>query len=171
VLDDVYKFSKSGIYKSIPAGEQLDYIRYISDLPLDPSPEAFGMHENADITNAQNETRTLIETILSVQPRSGTSEGKSREDIIFDIVTLVQSKTPPIFDYEKIFDRYPTDYDESMNTVLVQEVIRYNRLLEVMILSLENVKKAIRGLIVMSDDLDALANSLYDNQVIFISFI
>jgi len=33
-----------------------------------------------------------------------------------------------------------------MNTVLVQEVLRYNRLLEVMIDSLVNVKKALKGI-------------------------
>lgn len=68
-----------------------------------------------------------------------------------------------MFDYEGIFNQYPTDYQESMNTVLVQEVLRYNRLLEVMISSLVNVKKALKGLVVMSEDLEKLANSLYDN--------
>jgi dynein heavy chain, axonemal len=52
-----------------------------------------------------------------------------------------------------------------MNTVLVQEIYRYNRLLEIMHISLVNVKKAIRGKIVMSEDLEKLANSLNDNQV------
>jgi dynein heavy chain len=40
-----------------------------------------------------------------------------------------------------------------MNTVLVQEVIRYNRLLEVMKENLINVKKALKGQIVMSEEL------------------
>ena len=54
-------------------------------------------------------------------------------------------------------------YEESMNTVVCQEVIRYNRLLQVMTVSLVNVKKALKGLVVMSDELESLANSLYDN--------
>jgi dynein heavy chain len=82
---DKYPFSESGVYYSPVAGKQEDYLKYISELPLNPSPEAFGLHENADITNAQNETRYMLETILSVQPRSNSFEGKSREDVIEDI--------------------------------------------------------------------------------------
>jgi dynein heavy chain, axonemal len=53
-LKDGYKYSESGIYISPSAGTIDDYLEYISGLPLNPSPEAFGMHDNADITNAQS---------------------------------------------------------------------------------------------------------------------
>jgi dynein heavy chain len=49
--------------------------------------------------------------------------------------------------------KYPTDYNESLNTVLVQELVRYNRLLDIMKSSLANLKKALKGLVVMSEDL------------------
>ena len=52
-----------------------------------------------------------------------------------------------------------------MNTVLVQEIIRYNRLLAVMKENLVNVKKAVKGLIVMSEELELICNSIFDNQV------
>lgn len=62
---DGYKYSESGIYVSIVAGKMDDYLRYIESLPLNPAPEAFGMHNNAEITNAQNETMNLLATVLS----------------------------------------------------------------------------------------------------------
>ena len=65
-LEDGFAFSESGIYKSIPAGSQQDYIDYINSLPLDPSPEAFGLHENAEITTNQNATRVILENVLSL---------------------------------------------------------------------------------------------------------
>lgn len=52
-----------------------------------------------------------------------------------------------------------------MNTVLTQEVIRYNRLLKVMASNLANLQRAVKGEVVMSEDLEKIANSLFDNQV------
>jgi dynein heavy chain len=54
-----------------------------------------------------------------------------------------------------------------MNTVLLQECIRYNGLLAVVRDSLAQTVKALRGMVVMSPDLEAVAYKLYDNQVGF----
>ena len=60
---------------------------------------------------------------------------------------------------------FPVMYEESMNTVLVQEVKRFNRLLKVMIKTLFEVQRALKGLAVMSGDLENLANSIFDQKV------
>jgi dynein heavy chain len=52
-----------------------------------------------------------------------------------------------------------------MNTVLTQELIRFNRLLVIVRSSLLNVGKAIKGLMVMSTDLEKLGNSLLAGMV------
>lgn len=70
-----------------------------------------------------------------------------------------------MFDYDDVMEKYPTSYNESMNTVLAQEVIRYNKLLKVMKRDLVLVQKGLKGEVVMSEDLDSLANSLFNNQV------
>jgi dynein heavy chain len=41
--------------------------------------------------------------------------------------------------------RYPVDYHESLNTVLCQELVRFNRLIVTMHSSLVQLQKAIKG--------------------------
>jgi len=43
-----------------------DYVEYIKSLPLNPAAEAFGLHENAEITTNQSATRLILENVLSI---------------------------------------------------------------------------------------------------------
>lgn len=56
-------------------------------------------------------------------------------------------------------------YEESLNTVLVQEVIRFNKLLKVIKQSLNDLLKALKGLVVLSEALENMSLSLFSNQV------
>ena len=165
IFEPDYKFSTSGKYYAPPPGIKDIYVRYIEGLDLNPEPEAFGLHDNAEITTAQGETRKVLETILLMQPRSGTGLGKSREDIIRDIAKSIESNLPAKFSIEDVATQYPTQYNESMNTVLFQEVIKYQRLLSRMEISLANVQKALVGRIVMSEELELVSKAMFDNQV------
>ena len=62
-------------------------------------------------------------------------------------------------------EKYPVKYEESMNTVLTQEVIKYNKLLNCVKDTLEDLLKALKGLVVMSQALETMSNSLFDNNV------
>ena len=47
VLKTGHAFSSSGTYIQPEAASIDQYIQYIEKLPLNPSPEAFGLHDNA----------------------------------------------------------------------------------------------------------------------------
>lgn len=161
IMDNMYKLSSSGTYVAPPYGYYEDYISYIKSLPLLQSPEVFGMHENADIAKDLAETNLLIETIVLTQGRQGASGGgKSQEEVTSDIVSGILSSLPADFDIDSAKAKYPVRYDESMNTVLVQELVRYNKLLKIVRDSLSNVIKALKGLVVMSKELEDLTISL-----------
>jgi dynein heavy chain len=68
--------------------------------------------------------------MIAMQPKTSSGGGKSREDIIGEQTKYLQSKTPPPFDLDFVQKKFPTSYTESMNTVLLQECVRYNRLLQ-----------------------------------------
>ncbi len=45
--------------------------------------------------------------------------------IIEEIVEGIVEKIPSLINVQEVMNKYPVMYEESMNTVLVQEVIRY----------------------------------------------
>lgn len=46
--------------------------------------------------------------------------------IVEEIVGGIMEKIPGPIDVEEVMTKYPVMYEESMNTVLIQEVIRYS---------------------------------------------
>ncbi|KAJ3368393.1 Dynein heavy chain 1, axonemal [Kappamyces sp. JEL0680] len=166
VLKDNHKFSSSSIYYSVAGENYAGYRTYIKSLPIDEGTEIFAMHENASITFAQKQTYTLFESLLTLMPKSlKSASGKTREEILGDTATAIQAKIPKPFQLHAILKKFPIEYKESMSTVLVQEVIRYNRLLAAIHSSLVEVIKALKGLVVMSEPLEKMCNSIFINQV------
>ena len=146
-------------------GEYLTYIEYVRSLPIIPHPEVFGLHENADITKDNQETQILFDSILLTLPRMTGGEGKSPQQIIDELAADILSKLPPDFNLEFIMKAFPVVYEESMNTVLRQELIRFNRLTSVVRSTLQNVQKAMKGLVVMSSELEDVFDSMIVGKV------
>ena len=166
ILKDGYSFSPSGTYYAPQDGEYESYIEYIKGLPLSAAPEAFGLHSNADITKDQQETDLLLSSLLSCQASSSSSGGAvSRDELLLDMAVKIQEQVRKPFDLEYATYKYPVEYLESMNTVLCQEMTRYNRLIEVVHSSLSSLQKALKGQIVMTGDLEALGNAMFEGRM------
>uniref|UniRef100_A0A8C1CWI6 Uncharacterized protein n=1 Tax=Cyprinus carpio carpio TaxID=630221 RepID=A0A8C1CWI6_CYPCA len=76
--------------------------------------------------------------------------------IIEEIVEGIVEKIPCLINVQEVMSKYPVMYEESVNTVLVQEVIRYNKLLSVISHSLSDLVKDLKDLGVMSSELELI---------------
>jgi dynein heavy chain len=125
------------------------------------------MHDNAKIGSANAETFYMFEVCLSLQASDGGSAGGEREKLIETAAKETATRLAMYgqFDVEAVSMLYPVVYEESMNTVLIQECIRYNKLVAVMERTLPDLLKAMKGLVVMSNELEQIANSFALNQV------
>jgi len=165
MMDDDYKLSASGTYYAPPKMEYKGYLEYINSLPLIAQPEVFGLHANADMTKDMQETNLLLDSLLLTQSRDAAGGGKSPEEIIGEVAADILDNLPPNFDTEAVARKYPQDYYDSMNTVLVQELGRCNNLLTRVRSTLVNLGKAVKGLALMSADLDAMGQALFNGKV------
>lgn len=77
----------------------------------------------------------------------------------------ILSELPPRFDINKARLKFKVDYGESMNTVLTQEMERYNTLTDVIAGSLESIVAAIGGLVLMTAELEATGRAMVDGKV------
>ena len=174
ILDDFYnatiqdadrKFSTSGTYFAPKEGDIDSYKSYIESLPMTEGPEVFGLHENANISCALSETNSLLLTALSLQPKSLAGEGKGWAEILAELAVDIEKRLPGEFDMEKALLDFPVKYEEGMNTVLTQELIRFNRLTNCVSSTLKDVQRAIKGLVVMSGDLEEMGNDMVLSKV------
>ena len=81
---------------------------------------------------------------LCWQAKASSRSGKSTDEVVDEVAGDILAKLPSDFDTEVALRKYPTSYKQSMNTVLVQEMVRFNRLLNTVRMSLNSVRKAIK---------------------------
>jgi len=142
------------------------YTDYIKGLPVLDDPQSFGQHSNSDIAAQINDTNILLDTLSSLQPAmTGGSGGVgTTDDRIFKIVGDMEENLPVLIDYEQV-RKFKSDDPSALHVFLLQEIQRYNNHLQKMAANLRDVKKGIKGLVVMSAELDEILESVSAGKV------
>ena len=169
ILSNDYKFSPSGIYYP-PTVETLDELKeYVDSLPNNDPPEIFGMHENANISYQGRETHSMFEACLLLQSQaSGGGEGAASDETVQRVAQDIEAVVPQDLTREEAGSKtFVTrgKHMDSLGTVLLQEMSRFNQLLRKLRSSLAELQRAIHGEVLMSDELDRMFTSLLNNRV------
>lgn len=161
ILEEGYRFSRSGLYYAPNLPTLHDYRSFIDTLPAEDAPDLFGMHENANLTLKISESASIIGTVLEIQPRTSTSSGgKSSDQQVLDLIAEMEQSQPQLIDpkdcSKSLFKLNNQGLMHCLSTVLLQEIERFNRLVSVMKVSLISLSRAIQGLEIMSSELDKM---------------
>ena len=161
-----YALSESGKYLSPPVGDRDDYLDLIDrDIPLIPESEVFFLHKNAEITTNENNAQQFTRQFMTMQFSQSSLSSSSSTTSGLEFIQGIRQKVPNCFDHNFVYSKYPTLYEESMNTVLVQEIIRFNALIRRVKQDLINLQKALRGEQILSKELEVIQLKLQRLEV------
>jgi dynein heavy chain len=172
LLTNDYRFSSDGLYYAPPESDILAVREYVRQLPMEDRPEVFGLHANAAITFQQKESRSLINTVVTCAGSGGGGGGSSADNTdtrVREQAASTEERMPSVFDLKRA---HPTTFKKvngeavnSLGVFLSQELIRFNGLIEVMLSTLKQLQRAIKGEVVMSSDLEIMYNAFVFQKV------
>lgn len=74
-----------------------DYLEWINQFSLISPPEAFLLHDNAEITTNENNTQIFIEKIMEIESNAESSSENSSK--YSDLIDLIEVQIPNLFNY------------------------------------------------------------------------
>ncbi len=126
------------------------------------TPEVFGLHANAEIGYYTKAAKDMWMHLVELQPQTNESGGAmSRDQFIENAASEILKKLPKVFDLDKIRKKFGLDISPT-TVVLLQELERFNKLISSMFRSLTTLKRALKGEVGMSNELDDLSRSLFN---------
>jgi dynein heavy chain len=107
-------------------------------------PQVFGLHANADISYYTSSTKDMWSNLIDLQPRVGRAAGGvSREAVVAGVARDIAAKISEQFDLPLLAKGLgvPTP----TQVVLLQELVRWNGVLDTMSTSLKELQRALSG--------------------------
>ncbi|KAG7190763.1 hypothetical protein KM043_006835 [Ampulex compressa] len=162
---EIFVFHKG--YPLLTLKQVSDYLRAIDEMPTTDPPQAYGLHPNADITYQSSTTQTVLDTIISVQPKeAGVGGGESREAIVARQAKEMLAKLPAAYDVFEVKERLRImGITAPMNIFLKQEVDRIQVVIKLVRVMLKDLLLAIEGVIVMNEQLRDALDNMYDARI------
>lgn len=156
---------------------------YIFDINGVDNPSAFYMNPLADLNCRIIEVQNMIDTIMNVQPKEGGGGGgQSKESVVEGLIVQYKSKYDNLgFDIDAVernlFSKggmfIEKDVSKTMgdgltfplNVFFKFEIMRYQNIVSIMKSTLDDIRSAIKGEIIMSAELSEAINAIFNNRI------
>ena len=82
------------------------------------------------------------------------------------LIKEIAEKLAEEIDLEEVIQKINPHEDQNpLKVVLLQEIKRYNKLIKFVKVNIQNLEKGLMGLVLISEDLEKVMDSLFENKV------
>ena len=140
------------------------YSERFGQLPDMEMPEVLGLHHNTLIRKQIDEGNLIIASLDAMQKGNEGNLMSNKLKVLSHIQSIANEKLLREFNIDEIKKKFPLIYEDCMNSILIQEIMRYNNLLSLIFSSLDDCVKAFMGHLPLTDELDEMANEIIQEQ-------
>ncbi|CAB4069325.1 DNAH [Lepeophtheirus salmonis] len=142
----------------------LEIIARFSDIS---DPDAVGLHENAALIRNESDGRKIINwTHLATRYGEFTDMMTWNLSEMDKKIARFMESLPLIFDLSYVYNNFPVQYEDSINTTLRLEITRYNALLILIKDNFERLSLAIKGKIALIPEIEIAYREVNSNNVL-----
>jgi dynein heavy chain len=146
------------------------YMETVDEAPPE-TPNAYGLHSNAEIDFRTKQCVVLFSTLQEIQPQGGGGGGEGGnplEDRVKEFILRVKdehSLDSNKINVDEVNGRIGDDVKTPFQNSFLQECGYINILIEEIVLSLGNIELAFKGELTMTGEMEALMTSIFVNKV------
>ncbi|KAM6217436.1 dynein axonemal heavy chain 14 [Rhynchocyon petersi] len=192
VLKDDYSFSSAEVHHLVPESIHIkDCVDIIQSWPDEDPPEVLGLHPEATRIYRVMQIQEFTESLIAMQPTTATtsltiSHEHSNDKLVMEILSDMLRRLPLTLEKDpsgttntlksmmsssvwKSLRTSVTDHDPLIHCVLLtflcQEIERFDNLLSDMHKSLRNLQLALKGKVILTQELEAMYDSFLKTRV------
>lgn len=161
ISSDKFMLSDLPDYFVPEEGDLKHYKDCIKTLPQSDHPLAFGQHSNSDMAASLEDANTLIDELVSLQPTVIKVADDDAVDPLAAQCTSILEEVAESFNIREVKEKLETRSDpDPLKTVLLQELDRYNKLLDGIRSGLTTIIKVTQGTASVTQELEDVILSL-----------
>ncbi|CAG9129061.1 unnamed protein product [Plutella xylostella] len=141
------------------------YRDFLELLPASERAECVGQHASADVAALAQDAVLMCQTLFDLTSTGGGGAGGGEDQKVDELAAEMLLKLPPMIDLETTERLMGAEIVMPMCVSLLQEITYFNNLLEEIVAGLTELRRALAGLVVLSEKLEVTYDCLFSNRV------
>ncbi|XP_038214645.1 dynein heavy chain 2, axonemal [Zerene cesonia] len=160
-----YRLSSIPAYHIPRDGSLESYRDFLDLLPPQERAESVGQHASADVATQAQDALIMCSTLFALASTGGGGGGGGEDQKVDELAAEMLAKLPSKIDVETTERMMGPEIVMPMCVSLLQEIGYYNVLISGITAGLKELRRAIEGLVVMSDMLEIMYTCIFEGRV------